>query len=195
MTIKYNTDPAGNIKVITKDGKVSCECCEECCMYPAQGLADELYTSSDLPDSINFNYILNSTTGTLQLNKSGTRYSGTVSGIGLVEFFVEFRPQSIPVSWAYSSIRQNPSDSAGPNGSTQCLFRDFIDFPIKDQFADSYAISGPISGTVTRESICVWRGPNLRLTNFGFQWKVNGNNKSGLQNTPVGSYAGGFTVS
>jgi hypothetical protein len=27
MTIKYNTDPAGNIKVITKDGKVSCECC------------------------------------------------------------------------------------------------------------------------------------------------------------------------
>ena len=30
MTIKYNTDPAGNIKVITKDGKVSCECCNNC---------------------------------------------------------------------------------------------------------------------------------------------------------------------
>jgi hypothetical protein len=27
MTIKYNTDPAGNIKIITKDGKVSCGCC------------------------------------------------------------------------------------------------------------------------------------------------------------------------
>ena len=71
-----------------------------------------------------------------------------------------------------------------------------IDFDyIADQFADTYTVSGPISGTVTRESICVWRGTNLRLTNYGYQWKVNGNDKSGNQNTPVGSYAGGYTVS
>ena len=43
-------------KVILKDGKVSCECCdpvETCCMYPASGLdADPGYTAADLPETI-----------------------------------------------------------------------------------------------------------------------------------------------
>jgi hypothetical protein len=68
-------------------------------------------------------------------------------------------------------------------------------FLMGDEFADTYTVIGPISGTVTRESICVWRGTDLTLTNFGYQWKVNGKNKSGFQNTPVGFYAGGYAVS
>ena len=47
MTIKTQ-----NGKVITKDGKVSCECCEECCMYSAQAFLDGLYDWDDLPDII-----------------------------------------------------------------------------------------------------------------------------------------------
>lgn len=66
---------------------------------------------------------------------------------------------------------------------------------VEDQFADTYTVNGPTSGTVTRKSDCVWQGTGLKLTNFEYQWKVNGNNKIGFQNTPVGSYGGGYTVS
>jgi hypothetical protein len=80
-----------------------------------------------------------------------------------------------------------------------CLLQDMSgEIIIEDQFADSYTVIGPISGTVTRtgeENVCIWSGTRLTLTNLDYQWKVNNNNKLGFQNTPVGSYAGGFTVS
>ena len=76
---------------------------------------------------------------------------------------------------------------------------------IFDNFADTYYISGLISGTVTRVDLCTWRGDGLTLLYDGriganflpsgtFKWKVNGNNKLGFQNTPIGSYGGGFTI-
>ena len=57
MAIKTTGTESG-LRVLTKtvDGevRVSCSCCEEaaCCMYPAQGLFDELYTWDDLPDEL-----------------------------------------------------------------------------------------------------------------------------------------------
>jgi hypothetical protein len=47
------------------------------------------------------------------------------------------------------------------------------------------------------KTICRWTGANLVLRwNFEIcKWQVNGNTKTGLQNTPVGSYEGGYTVS
>ena len=193
-------------KVITKDGKVSCECCEveECCMYPAQALGDGDYSYDDLPDVVE---VLIDNVFT-PFSRSGI-YFYSDSAIGLIpggDYRVRLLDNGVPwipgtedfqynwrlevwdgISWG---TRDNIDD-------WQCLIQGLPeDFArTHDQFADTYTVSGPIFGTVTRESVCVWRGSNLRLTNFGFQWKVNGNNKTGLQNTPVGSYAGGYSVS
>jgi hypothetical protein len=175
---------------------VSCECCDTtCCMFSAQALFDELYTYEDLPDSVLFvesNEIFNKLNPP-QNSTVGLAYylgeNGGALGSG-DEHILNFEDAISWQRWSGGSI----------GGPGECLINAF-DGPnptpdsFRDQFANAYTVSGPISGTVTRESICVWTGENLRLTNFGFQWKVNGNNKSGFQNTPVGLYAGGFIVS
>ena len=47
------------------------------------------------------------------------------------------------------------------------------------------------------QTICRWAGGGivLKWNPLTARWNVNGFEKSGFQNTPVGSYAGGFTVS
>jgi hypothetical protein len=205
MTIK----PQGG-KVITKGGKVSCECCgppepdPPCCPYSPEAFRRGLYTIDDLPDALTYKDAFSEYTIIKQnppINFGGVLvyYSFPEPGTESVLFLDEdtsvrddcpgFEDEIAAVwspgpgiSFGYGiscCLTVSPSNSAG-------LF---------DQFANSYSIDGPISGTVTRDDLCVWSGTNLRLTNFGFQWKLNGNNKSGFQNTPVGSYAGGFTVS
>lgn len=187
MTVKLQSG-----KVILKDGKVSCSCCEEpgeCCMYPAQALADGLYTADDLPDAVDFTYSASGNTfGPYTLTRTGTTFIGGPENEVKIEL-----ADDIWVS----------GDGGGGIESFPCLINETFqpsggggyEITVEDQFADTYTVSGSISGTVTRESVCVWRGAGLTLTNFGYQWKVNGNNKSGLQNTPVGTYAGGFSVS
>jgi hypothetical protein len=94
------------------------------------------------------------------------------------------------VVWFRNTINGEPLGLGEP-----CLFQTIEEgAAILDTFADAYQVSGPVSGTVTRESLCVWSGTGLTLSNFGYQWKVNGRNKSGNQNTPVGSYADGYSV-
>ena len=195
MTIKTQGE-----KVITKDGKVSCECCGECCMYPADRLwpdsADpDFFTFDDLPDALE----LETESEVVIYNKDIQNIEGLTWKLYQSEDDEEERIIWNSDEIAYGTLGcidgNGPRYAAVPSvgGVSCCLIGGGSIF--KDQFADTYAVSGPISGTVTRESVCVWRGPNLRLTNFGFQWKVNNNNKSGLQNTPVGSYEGGFSVS
>ena len=148
-------------------------------MYPAQALADGEYTVDDLPDEV-FGTEDSITSGLLTKLDPPTVFPG-----GEIQYYNN--PES-------GGIYLLPDVGLWTNeggAERPCL----ISFFIEDQFADTYTVSGSISGTVTRESVCVWRGTGLTLTNFGYQWKVNGNNKSGFQNTPVGSYAGGFTVS
>jgi hypothetical protein len=74
MTIKRNGE-----KVILKGGKVSCSCCdeEECCMYPAQALADGFYSASDLPDAV--------TISGVSYSRSGLGYGNTTNGVILEE--------------------------------------------------------------------------------------------------------------
>jgi hypothetical protein len=159
-------------------------------MYPAQALFDGLYTVDDLPDTVVITYTEAqspfTTFGPYVLTRTGSNFFGGPDnevGIGL---------STTGELWTIQ-------DGSGGIGSFPCLINEespgspFV-VTIEDQFADTYTISGPISGTVTRESICVWSGENLRVTNFRYQWRVNGNNKSGFQNTPVGSYAGGYSV-
>jgi hypothetical protein len=180
-------------KIITKNGKVSCECCE-CCLYPAQALLDGLYTVDDLPDTL---IVVGSEQApysclVTKTNGSSPYYSGTCEG---EQSRIIINDDN---AWEFQLLNDEvwlePQDRS-PNA---CLIFDPNlegNAYVEDQFADTYTISGPISGTVTRESICVWSGENLRVTNFRYQWRVNGNNKSGFQNTPVGSYAGGYSVS
>ena len=188
-------------KVITKEGKVSCECCDDCCMYPADRLFpfsanSAFFTFDNLPDALEADL----GSGIVVFNKEIKNISGRAWKLYQSEEDEEGQiiwnldeSQYGTLGCSLGEPENGPTYRSNFSGPQCCLFDN--DSPFKDQFADTYTISGPISGTVTRESICAWRGEGLRLTNFGFQWKVNGNNKSGLQNTPVGSYAGGFTVS
>jgi hypothetical protein len=186
-------------KVITKGGKVSCECCEgeECCPYSARAFVEGLYTVDDLPDEISVTQSDIFTLSNVIFTKTGgdvffyeATQGETLYSVGIKIFFTPTGQERIV--W----ILTDGSDETGLSSLPDCLIVEEDEAnPSKDTFADTYAVNGPISGTVTRESICVWAGEGLRLTNFGFQWKLNGNNKSGFQNTPVGNYAGGFTVS
>ena len=152
-------------------------------MYPAQGLADGVYTVNDLPDVL-----------LVRLGDPPDTLVYKTGGTGPAYFEVNEETQQEVSIYLVQSF-ENPELAQwqiNPGGlEISCL----IDVFVEDQFAEAYTVSGPVSGTVTRESICTWTDENLRLTNFGYQWKVNGNNKSGFQNTPVGSYDGGYTVS
>jgi hypothetical protein len=201
-------------KVILKDGKVSCECCEECCMYPAEAYGT-LYQFEDLPDEIEFKY-----TNFVEGGFFGP-YTLPKFQEGLA---VGYRggPDDEVVVFNNAGVEWGASDGGGALGiGGLCLIFDFKFEGIttnegfaEDLFADTYSISGPISGTVTRQdkfrttvdeflpitikyNCGLWTGGELRLSfnSTKCKWTVNGNEKSGFQNTPVGSYAGGYTVS
>jgi hypothetical protein len=165
-------------KVITKDGKVSCECCGPpiCCPYPAQELLDGLYSVADLPDELIFDFFG---------PDDREIYTKQDPPIGSIHYISDQMNVITLLGYEeeafWSHLYENPF----------CLTSN----PNILDFAQSYSVSGSISGVVTRVNRCEWSGTNLILSNFNYQWKVNGNNKSGIQNTPVGSYAGGFTVS
>lgn len=96
---------------------------------------------------------------------------------------------------------------------------------IYDNFPSSFSVNGPKKGIVTRpikwtkteaqylqelqeydgtgprpknaRTICKWLGDSisLRWNPRTAKWQVNGFNKLGFQNTPVGQYEGGYSVS
>lgn len=168
-------------------------------MYPAQALQDGLYTVGDLPNEIlvtNLNSGLDNTVFT-KTGSSGIFYTGTNENGNVVdvELFTGLRTGN--TAWVIYLFGERDGLSSMP----ECLITAVQDedSETKDTFANSYLVNGQINGTVTRDIVtgeeCIWNGTGLKLTNFGYQWKVNGNNKIGFNNTPVGSYAGGFTVS
>lgn len=126
-TIKLQ--PSG--KVVLKDGKVACGCCEveECCMYSALDVSLGRYTVDDLPDDV--------TVGGISLARSGSGYGNTTNGV-----FLEGNV------WAkYTN---------GVRSERACL----IQGGVQDQFADTYTISGETAAgaIVSRISLCEWRG-------------------------------------
>ena len=222
-----------NGKVITKDGKVSCECCDLCCFYPAQGLFDGDYTIDDLPDEIEM--ILQNLglglDGTYLLSKNDpplTDYRGFLTYYGnpkegYIYINSTLTNGKLRATWFY----------AGDGGLVETDFPCIVypavfstDFQTRDKFADTYSVTGPLgpSGESITEIAkrgpltgpdssdrfyynCAWRSSNFTLRYSGgiektppgnvsgsYKWSVNGNNKSGNQNTPVGSYAGGYSV-
>jgi hypothetical protein len=148
-------------KVITKGGKVSCECCgppepePSCCMYPADQLGI-LY--AELPETV-FAEWENRVNGTM--TKSGDTFvSGTVT----------IARNSSGTAWEFRDSSDNARSTIG-----NCLIRGDGGFTpendrLEDQFKDEYRLIAfnqsdqkTFSVIVTRVSQCVWRqlGPTI----------------------------------
>jgi len=206
MATVKTTGAGETLRILTKtsDGvqRVSCSCCDTaCCPYPAAQLGIG-YTQDDLPETITFNPNFGGGRpgATLQTaTRSGTTYTTPVySYVVLGQTITATSSVGIGLEGIDDVVWGVLQEGLDPTNSNSCLFRvgdtSLDDVEWRDDFDDIYQVSGPVSGTVTRESLCVWSGTGLTLSNFGYQWKVNGRNKSGNQNTPVGSYADGYSV-
>jgi hypothetical protein len=182
-------------------------------LYPAQALRDELYTVSDLPDSL----IIASGDFQQEMTKTGgfsPAYQGTNSEIFLTE--------EGPAFW---DIFYNPGDDGDTLQFGQSCLVDGV--YVKDQFADTYtatATSGSASGlsqTLTRQSISEWFGedfPGQQETGINLfymrcsiynefypesewdaWWMTVGAEdpikKTDPQNSPIGTYGVGIVVS
>jgi len=145
-TIKLQ--PSG--AVVIKDGKVACSCCEgpSCCPYPAQALVDGLYTYEDLPDAIDIEG--------LEFTKlDPPQFLG-----GVTIYYIYPNNEDFNLEGGYSlNINDFTSGSfwASDFGQDFCLLNDAT---YKDQFADTYTVSGEPLGsvTLTRVSLCLWTG-------------------------------------
>ncbi len=232
-------------KVVTKDGKVSCSCCVECCMYLLGDFEEGKITQYDLPDEIFLEEA-----GAEFLLPRVEEYPSSIRDLNV-------NYELIGIANPYPNSEQDPFinvyignefslssgwlsafDGIEAGGSVRCFGYKSIgisapgDFftirAVYDNFSSSYSVTGPVSGVVTRpqkwsktdqeyvdeffeyfnggsvgppptepQTICRWAGSGivLKWNTSTARWNVNGFEKSGLQNTPVGSYAGGYSVS
>ena len=197
--------------MITKDGKVSCECCETVCLfYPAAGFYEGLYGINDIPDQMAY-YVDNSVLFTLDKVNSIDPFDGLLRiYFGEYEgFFYRITNGFEDFAFWRAWLKEGPEEWAPFDGADNLI--DLTGFfsagtGIKSDFwdvlASSYSVTGPVSGSVIRlidpvTDPCTWisDGITLRYNSNTFKYQVNGNQKIGFQNTPVGSYAGGYTVS
>jgi hypothetical protein len=141
-------------KVVNGQRRVSCSCCpsEGCCMYPASQLGVG-YGQDDLPNEIE-NFI----------DVFGNRGIWTKSGM---KYLADFTDDD----QTYAAEITVDTDSLGNKGWVfrgegeaivnilgECLFFS-SELAATDLFADTYTVTvGSTTGTVTRESLCVWRG-------------------------------------
>ena len=153
-----------NGKIITKNGKVSCTCCEEfgCCMYPAQALFDGLYTYEDLPDTVVqvSSDVPPVVTVFTKLSSPQTGTGAGAPGVPTTYFLgIDSNSNNETVGIGiYSNDDEGPN--SGPtwkgtevsNESSQygaCLFapifNDPLDyFSLEDQFADTYTVNADL---------------------------------------------------
>lgn len=193
-------------------------------MYPAQALIDGLYTVDDLPDEVLFNdgsrppTILQKTLDPELVGGVGYPWPEDGSDDAGI-YFIVINDGSDPITWAFGDDRGE--------GSFPCLIQGDGNLTpnnnlSEDQFADTYTITynsditcESVSSTVTRESLCVWRGIaddgstitlEIEFGSFSnlYAWTTNapncGGNKRGIGmpfdrynnlgrlNTPLGNY-------
>jgi hypothetical protein len=201
-----------NGKVITKNEKVSCECCAPagCCMYPAAELASGLFNENDLPDNITFNG--RPPLPQLSIARSGKNYLTTYNGVSVgLTFDTILNP---PGLWL-------TKDLTGGNTGLSCLFSEQTIGLVDDQFLDTYYLSATnnvnsnqsfSNVAVNRQSLCFWSGSSGDRT-FGLIYServqfnikdvwfvrfsgIDGTSASGGRiNTPVGGYNDRFNFS
>ena len=206
-TIK-TTGTGSGLRVLTKtaDGvqRVSCSCCEEavCCMYPADQLGVG-YSEADLPDSITIT--IDGVGGdTRTATKSGSEYVyGSYGANGAIP---NLKLGVVDDAWVFIPNSDNLSAYVQP-----CLFDTLggtteAEFTIEDNFADTYTYTAVFngatleSGTLTRESLCVWSNSIVQPLMVGIFYNSNtfrfeqldANEfaavKSGPSNSPEGEY-------
>jgi hypothetical protein len=140
-----------NGKVLLKDGKVSCTCCESpepgCCMYPAAGLGDTFF-AADLPATL--------------YGKWADRADGTFtkSGSTFTNGTVTIRRNTGGTAWEFHDSTDDATLTIG-----NCLIRGDggltpEDDRVEDQFPDKFYVSIDGHGTVecNRVSISHWVG-------------------------------------
>lgn len=125
-------------------------------MYPAPLFHYGIITFDDLPNSIYFDGIL--------LEKFGP-----VEDNGVI--YVYQNPDNPYQSGANETVIY--TEDAGDDSSTWVWFAgDIITQPtclinfdplFTDEFNDTYTVSGPESGTITRQSPCIWQGDGFTL--------------------------------
>jgi hypothetical protein len=217
MATVKTTGMGATLRILTKtaDGvqRVSCSCCEEevCCPYPADQLGVG-YTQDDLPDTIDVEGIILGVPTRIIVSRSGSFYGpinqSIFGGATFTEFiFVETNDFS-EVVWFRNTTNGEPLGIGEP-----CLFQSLEEgAAILDTFADTYTYTVVFngstleSGTITRDSLCVWLsnteqpfvvGIFYNSETFRFeQLDANDFNatKSGPSNSPAGEYvvAGGL---
>jgi len=177
-------------------------------MYSAQGLVDGSFLEADLPDTFIY---FNAEFGDLTFSKVPSYAAGfytvyytapvpdpdpTGNSGTLIQFGIDPDPNVNPlISWERIEFW-------GDRYRNECLIRGDGNLTpgddiVEDQFAATYSVTGTLTGTVTRSSLCDWSatGITLRFNSTTQKWNVNGNEKSsGNQSSPVGSYNGGLTV-
>ena len=197
-TIK-TTGTGTGLRILTKTDagiqRVSCSCCEEasCCPYPAAQLGVG-YTQDDLPDTIDVAGAILGVTTRIIASRNGSFY-GPINQ-SLSNGFAFSTYVFVAYNGSENAWYQDTTNGGGLGFGEPCLILGGFGEPlaIDDTFAYTFEVSGPVSGTVTRQSLCVWSGEGLTLSNLGYQWRINGRSKTGNQNTPVGIYADGYTV-
>lgn len=161
-----------------------CDPCDAtCCLYPPPGTSDaRLYSADDLPDAV------------LVAEDRLTRQYGW--------YFIgeswQIAPKNDGSGWQVYPIGNNTANG----GTSTCLVNLYTDYPdspeVLDEFHDTYTVTRPDGTTVvvTRMDRCTWKGTGLTLFYDAtvYKWTVNGQAKTSNQNTPVGSYAGGYSV-
>jgi len=178
-----------------------CECCESaCCMYSAKDFYTGKLSIDDLPDQISI------TNGGLVLFNEIFQKSenGYVNDHFQIKAFYNI---IIPNSYYWLIFNDSTDQSLIDSENGYCLISPIKDGDFaEDFFATTYLISlngNPLLNVIREESdddlktyISRWRGPSILLEfNCKAKWAVNGNYKIGNQNTPVGIYEGGYTVS
>jgi hypothetical protein len=179
----------GGAVLLSAEGAVRCTCCGECCMYPAQGFKDGVYTAADLPDALEL--YMTDTFALFGPQIAGKNEDGSYGSEALT-YFVRVEDDE----WITTFNQIDPSQ--------ECLIPQLIgddppdveDIPrvwVFDRFEDNYSFTTPEgSGTLARESLCVWRGDGRTLTFVSGStfvgWTFGGVRKGGAQNSPVGTY-------
>lgn len=195
-TVKLQND-----RVILKDGKVSCSCCEAgCCMYSAQKLANGIYSADDLPDSVILNYGLDEN---FELTRSGAEFLG-----GIYKLALGTLPNSTKPQWLlYVNNIRSSNNSCLITGDGGLTPGNNI---IEDKFEDTYYLSATFlppyeyfsfsNQPLFRTSLCSWISGYYGLYYYPFGrdfWLVtfpgiDGTGSNQRLNTPVGQYANRF---
>jgi hypothetical protein len=188
-------------------------------LYPAQALADGLYSEDDLPDSVVLIGI--DLVDFLEMTRSGAEYSGVLFeytykiALGNDELTPNQKYWAVSVQFeggSFSQLIESTCLITYPYPRPESPFFSGI----KDQFADTYTVTWNISdqsgsSTATRQSICIWTFTALgaeylieyESVDF-FRWRIVTPEteifkaEPSFENTPTGYYETGgadFTVS